>query len=798
MNGVAKRLARPRRLSAYGAALVRLGQRDGRRIALLLLGGWLWLAAADPIGGSAVFVRLAKADEQPVDKEAADKQPADSQGAIGVGIHRAAYLLTVPLPITGDVDEQLRKQIEQVLSRVNADRANRAKGEASDGRPVLVLEFGGDRAASTAEIGGDAPSSRDGLGSQFERSLALARNLTSPEMTDINTVAWIRSDVRGHAVLPVIACESIAMHPDAVLGEAGADEPFIDDTIRQGYEEIATRRKTIPAPVVIGMLDRSASVVRATMVDGGTRYVSTGESARLEKDGLIVKSEQLVAEGDLASFSGRAMRLEYHWASHLVNDVPELSKALRIPAGSLISGRIVADGWKAVEAKLQGRLQARAINRLQRGIEAARQSGAANLLLLEINSPGGDLGEALRMLQYLDGLDSTQFHTVAFVPERALGDAALIALACDELVVADDATIGGPGEGTVRASELKELKETLRHWGAASGRSWSLPQALVQPRMDVDVYEHRQSGLRRVFGQEELAEQLDSDQWKPLETLDTRDGLTGRKLIELGIADHAAMNPAELLRRYGLQEDQVVAVTDRWAVSSVERLASQTWFARTLLFIAFFALMSEASSPGLGVPGFISLICFLLFFWSQFLNGTAEWLEVLLFAGGVAALVVEIFVVPGFGVFGIGGVLMIILSIVLASQTFVIPRTVYQVEQLTSSLLTVLVACAGVASAMIVMRHALAHAPFLNRMMLAPPNETEAEQLDRRETLAERDYLLGQQGRSKTPLVPAGKAQFGHEVVDVVSDGELIEANQPVEVVQARGNRVVVRLSQRT
>lgn len=796
MNGVARRLTRPSRKSVCGARPIRLGRRDVRYIALMLLGGWLWVATGepeDPFGNSAVAIRLAKADQQPV-----DEQPSDKRIISDAGVHRAAYLLPVPLPISGDVDEQLRKQIEQVVNRVNERRAALTDDEARDSRPILVLEFGGDRPAFDADSENAEDSDRDGLGSQFERSLALARYLTSPELSGVNTVAWLRSDVRGHAVLPVIACESIITHPDAVLGEAGVDEPFIDDTIRQGYAEIATRRNTVPAPVVIGMLDRPASIVQVIMVDGGTEYVSAEESARLEKDGLTVKTKQLAAAGDLASFTGRAMRLEYQWASHMVEDQAGLSKALRIPPGSLISGRMVADGWKAVEAKLQGRLQARTINRLQRSIEAARQSGAANLLLLEIDSPGGDLSEAMRMLQYLDGLVGTEFHTVAFVPERALGDAALVALACDELVVGEDAVIGGPGEGTVRASELEALKESLRHWGAAAGRTWSLPQALVQPRLNVELFEHRETGEQRVFGQEELTEQLDAEQWQPVAKLDTNEGLTGSQLIELNVADHAAGNQAELLRLYGLQADQVVALSDRWAVTSVERLASQTWFARTLLFIAFFALMSEASSPGLGVPGFISLICFLLFFWSQFLNGTAEWLEVLLFAGGVAALVVEIFVVPGFGVFGVGGVLMIILSIVLASQTFVIPRTVYQVEQLTGSLLTVLVACAGVASAMIVMRHALAHAPFLNRMMLAPPDETEAEQLDRRESLAERDYLVGQQGRSKTPLVPAGKAQFGHEVVDVVSDGELIEANQPVEVVQARGNRVVVRLSQRT
>ncbi len=61
----------------------------------------------------------------------------------------------------------------------------------------------------------------------------------------------------------------------------------------------------------------------------------------------------------------------------------------------------------------------------------------------------------------------------------------------------------------------------------------------------------------------------------------------------------------------------------------------------------------------MGLAGFLSLLCMALFFWMKFLDGTVEWLEITLCVGGILALALEIFVLPGFGVFGFGGFIML-------------------------------------------------------------------------------------------------------------------------------------------
>jgi membrane-bound ClpP family serine protease len=212
-----------------------------------------------------------------------------------------------------------------------------------------------------------------------------------------------------------------------------------------------------------------------------------------------------------------------------------------------------------------------------------------------------------------------------------------------------------------------------------------------------------------------------------------------------------------------------------------------------LLVIAFVGVYIELHSPGMGVGGFVAAVAFLLFFWSQFLNGTAVWLEVLLFLGGIFFLLLEVLVLPGFGVFGLGGGAMILASLVLATQTFVLPRTESQMVELRHSLTIVAASTLIVVAASIALRRYLPNAPVFRKLLLSPPPEEELIDLDYRESLADYSHLVGEQGMATTNLMPAGKAEFGGQLVDVIAEGLPIDRGAAIVVVKARGNRVLVR-----
>jgi membrane-bound serine protease (ClpP class) len=151
--------------------------------------------------------------------------------------------------------------------------------------------------------------------------------------------------------------------------------------------------------------------------------------------------------------------------------------------------------------------------------------------------------------------------------------------------------------------------------------------------------------------------------------------------------------------------------------------------------------------------------------------------------------VIEIFLLPGFGIFGFGGACLVVASLVLASQTFIVPRNSYQFEQFTHSLMMVSAGLVGAFVSLLTVRKYLPDAPIFQRLMLKVPDE---EELDERELLADYRHLLGKRGKTITQLTPSGKARFGDDDVDVISDGEVVPRGTDVLVADVRGTRVLV------
>lgn len=700
-----------------------------------------------------------------------DAQP-EAPEASSVAAPRAARLIPVPLPIVGNVDTNVKRMIDQVVSQ---------QEDVSEPRPFLILEFRPQKGQS-------------GEGSEFERSLSLARYLASDRLTGVRTVAYLPSSVNGHACLAVLACEEIIVAAEAQFGEAGVGENYIDGAMRSSYQEIAARRLTIQPAVAIGMLDRDVVVHKAEMVAGGTKYVLDDELARLQESGSIKSVNSIVAAGDLASFSGRELRLEHGFASHLANDRDELLSALELPPGALEQDPSLGGEWRPIRVDLRGHITSKHVNWLMSSIKE-RLSGApdktSNFICLLIDSPGGSLTDSLRFANFLAGLDSTQVRTVAFVPSEARGDAAVIAWACDQLVIAEDAILGGAGASNLSKREAPELRQALRAIAQEKQRDWSLAVGLVDPNFEVFECSAGGDGQKRFFSEEERQEQSDPDRWQTGSSINLKEGLSGSDAQTMQLAKHIAASMAEVQQLYHIDEE-LPGIEPNWAHLAIERLASPQ-LAGTLLFVAWFALIIEVSQPGVSVAGFVSALCFLLFFWSNFLHGTAVWLEVMLFAAGIGSLIIEIFVLPGFGVFGFGGACLVIASLVLASQTFIIPRNSYQFGQFANSLMMVAVGMAGAFVSLVAVRKYLHEVPVFKRLVLSA-DEDELEERAERELVADFRHLLGKRGTTTTQLTPSGKARFGDDIIDVISDGEAVPQDADVLVADVRGNRVLVEI----
>jgi membrane-bound ClpP family serine protease len=451
---------------------------------------------------------------------------------------------------------------------------------------------------------------------------------------------------------------------------------------------------------------------------------------------------------------------------------------------------------------LKGPVTADQVSQVQRLIEEQVLQRGANFVCLWIDSPGGSLADSLQLANFLNRplFGPGKVFTVAYVPVQARSDAALVAMACQQVVMHPRAELGGPGAREFSAEDIRFVREAIRdEKGPFRSRSWSLVAAMIDPQLA--VYRYSRLGDTAYFCQEEI----DAYEQKHPEAKKWQRGLqvtipgqqflvSGSRAKEYGLANLNAESFTDFKKHYNLEHEPALLEPGR-ADILIEALASPG-VAAFLLMVGFVALYVELHSPGIGLGGFIATVCFVLFFWSHYLGGTAGWLEVTLFAAGIACLLLEFFVLPGFGIFGLGGGVLVLTSLVLASQTFVWPRNAYQFTQLQRSLLSIAGAAAGFAVVAALLQKWLPRAPILRQVFLEPPSGEEAETIRRREAMADFQDLLGARGLATTQLTPSGKARFGNRLVDVMTDGDVIARGTQVEVVQVSGTRVIVKAAE--
>jgi membrane-bound serine protease (ClpP class) len=434
---------------------------------------------------------------------------------------------------------------------------------------------------------------------------------------------------------------------------------------------------------------------------------------------------------------------------------------------------------------------------LYRKLEAAKQQDA-DLVIVEIDSPGGRLLESLRIAEHLQKLGWA--HTVAYIPREAISGAAIVALGCDEILMAPQARIGDAGPIIMgefahfeHASEkiVSYLTDVLRGLADAKGRPSALAEAMADKNLKVYHVRNTKTGRETYISQRDLKAR--PDEWKVLKEVSASGegrflALTGTEAVEMGLADALVRNRDELAKRFGVGELRVLEPT---AVDIAVELLNSWLITGLLLIIGLTGLYMEAMAPGHGIGGLVAAACFLLLFWSHFLGGTADWLEVLLFILGVACIAVEVFLLPGTVVPGLVGAALILVSLVMASQGFLIPETTHELHTLAGTLAMIVVSFGIFVAVAVVLTRRMDSLPLLNRLMLVPPDAESAAEKSSAATGVAR-LAVGDLGTAYTPLRPGGKGRFGERTIDVLACGDFLDRGTPIRVVRVTGNQVLV------
>ena len=244
-----------------------------------------------------------------------------------------------------------------------------------------------------------------------------------------------------------------------------------------------------------------------------------------------------------------------------------------------------------------------------------------------------------------------------------------------------------------------------------------------------------------------------------------------------------------LLKELNIDKVETTLLETNWSEEMVRFLGR---IAPVLLGIGLAALWMEFKSPGFGLPGIVGILCLATVFLSKHLVGLAETPEIIIFFIGIVLIAVEILFIPGFGIAGIPGIILILIGAILSFQDFTIPRTPYDVDLLIMNIFTVMCSLVGSGVAIFLMFKFMPSMPLFNRLVLTASETTQGGFVIPSQPAGGSD-LTGEKGMALTALHPTGKIEVNNNTLDVVTDGEFIAKGQTVEIIEIRGNRIVVK-----
>jgi len=245
----------------------------------------------------------------------------------------------------------------------------------------------------------------------------------------------------------------------------------------------------------------------------------------------------------------------------------------------------------------------------------------------------------------------------------------------------------------------------------------------------------------------------------------------------------------EAVAFYALGDVAYVEIEVNWAEKTFRFLTNPT-VTGLLLMLGMGGLYFEVKTPGFGVPGLIGVVCLTLLFGSHFVLGLTDVIDIVLIVSGLILLVVELFVLPGFGIAGLAGFACLLLGTYLALVNAPIPQYSWDYDRLSEVGYSFSISIFSFFVVVGVTWRLLPRTALYGPLVMAGTQQTAEGYVT--QTAEDVEAGLGQRGRTLSMLRPTGWGRFGDKKFRIVSRGEFIPRNVPVEIVEVEGNRYVV------
>ena len=451
---------------------------------------------------------------------------------------------------------------------------------------------------------------------------------------------------------------------------------------------------------------------------------------------------------------------------------------------------------------------------IRRRSQLAIDAGAA-YLIYDIDTYGGDLFAAIDITNYILNEVNPKVRTVAYVSKKAISAGAMISVACNDIIMKYNTTIGDCAPIQMKG-ELKGVKrekiETFTRatfLTCAKANGYPEPLLIAMVTMQIEVYRIRNKAENKYefFESGKLPgdkKKYDLNNKELIVDSNTLLTLTAVDAEKYGIARELVSDINEALgflaERDGVKFNKpVVTYRTNWSEELVRMLSHPT-FTGILFMVGLLGVYLELKTPGIGLPGLVAAVCFAILFGSRFLVGLANWWEVAIFIIGVILLLVEIFVIPGFGIAGITGLMFIfvgLFAILVPNRPDELPWPKYDFDwqMLYKGIWGFGLGFVGFLIVAWMLAKILPKTKFLGGLILAPAAGGAKLKVSMTAPVQSQnpDVKVGDVGEVLSPLRPTGEAKFGDAVVDVVAEGAFLEKTQKVEIIEVHGNRVVVK-----
>ncbi|WP_276497047.1 NfeD family protein [Pontibacter litorisediminis] len=392
--------------------------------------------------------------------------------------------------------------------------------------------------------------------------------------------------------------------------------------------------------------------------------------------------------------------------------------------------------------------------RTNRYVELALQEATAlevDHVLLELDTYGGALNDAdeirTRILEYPKPV-------YVFINKDAASAGALISLACDSIYMAPGANIGAAtvvgADGQAAPGKYQSyMRSIMRSTAEANGRNPHMAEAMVEASVDSTL----------------SAGQVLS--------------LTTSEAIKYGFCDGAARNVEEVLEQLHLQNAEVIP----YQLSTADRIVSfflNPFISGILLLIIIGGLYFELQTPGVGFPLAAAIVAAILYLVPYYLNGLAENWEILMFVAGIILILLEVFVIPGFGVAGISGIALTVVSLVLVMvNNHMFDFTFVPSENLMRSLVSVVMGMVGAAVVIALTWNRLLNSRSMRHVVLQ--NTFHSREGYRSANSAE--HLIGKTGVAHTRMAPSGRVMIDDSLYDAQARDGFIEKGDTIQVI---------------